>query len=142
VLLSLVIPSLLVQAPVFLTDKWQYFGAFLYTNMLVLLYVFFSLFISTKFETWWLHKVLRQPVLDRMREAIRRLSPLVEERSGYRLRFEAEPDGCCLGGTSGYVCFELANRGTSLAVEVEDERSGEAPSAASLEQPLLTVRNV
>jgi hypothetical protein len=58
------------------------------------------------FITWcllhvWGHKA----IFDEMRAAIERLSPLVEERSGYRLRFEREKDGCW-GGTAAFVYFE------------------------------------
>jgi hypothetical protein len=49
----------------------------------------------------WGHKTM----FDELRAAIERLSPLVEDRSGYRLRFEREKDGCW-GGTAAYVYFE------------------------------------
>jgi hypothetical protein len=63
------------------------------------------LFCPTGLETWWLLHVRRQLVFDQMRATIQRLSPLVEERAGYSLRLQVEPDGC-LGGTAAYVHFE------------------------------------
>jgi hypothetical protein len=57
-------------------------------------------------ETWWFEYVLRRSVLDQIRAKVEQLSPLVEERSGYAMRFETRPEGC-LGGVGGYVHFEL-----------------------------------
>jgi hypothetical protein len=57
-------------------------------------------------ETWWFDYVLRRSVLDQMRDKVARLSALVEERSGYVLRFDTERHGC-FGDISGFVCFDL-----------------------------------
>jgi hypothetical protein len=66
------------------------------------LYVF--LFYPTSLEVPRLTRVGEIPQPDEIQAAIQRLSPLVEERSGYGLRLDTEPEGW-LGGTGAYVCF-------------------------------------
>jgi hypothetical protein len=73
-----------------------------YLVLVAFLYV--VLFYPTKLETWWLKRVGGIPELDELRATIQRLSPLVEERSGYALRLDMEPEGY-LGGTCAFVCF-------------------------------------
>jgi hypothetical protein len=73
-------------------------------------------------ETWWFDFVLRCSVLDQMRDKVAHLSPLVEERSGYTLRFDTERYGCC-DDIDGYVYFDLTD--SSTATHCEEASSGE-----------------
>jgi hypothetical protein len=93
------------QVPMWLPDSFyeSWFSVLALFGVLIAFLVI--LLCPTGLETWWLVHVLRQPVLDQMRATIQRLSPLVEERSGYSLWLQVEPDGC-LGGTVAYVHFE------------------------------------
>jgi hypothetical protein len=90
---------------------------------LMLLPFFIHTFCPTFIETWWLDRVLKRSVLEQMRVKVNQLSALVEERSGYALRFETRPESC-FGGVGGYVHFELSP-GASAAIsgdcDVEEE---------------------
>jgi hypothetical protein len=67
---------------------------------------FVTLLNGVGLETWFLTRVHGPKTLFHdMQASVRRLSPLVEERAGYRIRFEMEPVGF-LGGSVAYVCFE------------------------------------
>ena len=104
------------QVPMWLPDSfyysvWPSLGLFG-----VLIAAFVVILCPTGLETWWLIHVLRQPVHDDMRATVQRLSPLVDERSGYSLWLQVEPDGC-LGGTAAYVHFEPKSSGGGGGVE-------------------------
>jgi hypothetical protein len=96
---------LVSQVPMWLPDSFYESWWSVLANLAVLIAVLVIVLCPTGLETWWLVHVLRQPVLDQMRATVQRLSPLVEERSGYSLWLQVEPDGC-LGGMAAYVHFE------------------------------------
>jgi hypothetical protein len=70
-----------------------------------LLVVLVQLSCPAPVDSWWFEYVLRRSVLDQMRATVARLSPIVEERSGYTLHFETRPEGW-FGGVGGYVLFK------------------------------------
>jgi hypothetical protein len=96
---------LVSQVPMWLPDSFYQSWWSVLANLAVLMAFLVIFLCPTGLETWWLVHVLRQPVLDQMRATVQRLSPLVEERSGYSLWLQVEPDGG-LGGTVAYVHFE------------------------------------
>jgi hypothetical protein len=93
---------MLLQIPIAMSwvDTW-----YVAVPHMVTLVCFFVLsYYPTAVEDWWMTRVLGLPGLDEVQATVERLAPLVEERSGCRLLFRAEPEGC-LGGTAAYVCF-------------------------------------
>jgi hypothetical protein len=62
---------------------------------------------KTGLPAWWFWPRVhgRRALFEDMRATVRRLSPMVEERSGHRLRLETEREGC-LGGEGACVRFE------------------------------------
>jgi hypothetical protein len=67
-------------------------------------FLFVFLLYPNAWEARWLARVGVTPKSDEIRATLERLSPVVEDRSGYRLRLDIEPEGC-LGGTCAYVSF-------------------------------------
>ena len=123
-------------------------------NVCVLLLVV-ALYYPSGLVTWCLVHVLgRKSMFDEMQAAVQGLSPLVEERSGCRLRLEWERDGR-LGGTAAYVYFEPrsgvggdgggvggggsegANPATDLPLPSSSTMDGEDAATADPRRPLV-----